>query len=239
MIGAALVFIFFSLSMTVEGSDLSNFMSKYKGDVEKFIMSGYGGGWEMCDLIVTSPFESNPSTDIPNIMGDINLLKTLDIWNILAKSHCLLLLAQAEDNATLTSIIEFGWTAIQHKRVGMMLSLGSNMSLDKGINTTNMPFLIAAQLGRGEEQFLCPTVGNQQAQLQSSMCDQNLALYKGKTIRVGLSTAFIPYGFKTEKGVPDGVDRRFLEVLQDKMDFDVEVVGLSWLASQGFKLVLS
>ena len=231
--------LFFSLSTTVEGSDLSNFMSKYKGGIENFIMVGYGGGWESCDLIVASPIETNLSVDVPYIIGDMNLLKRLNIWNNLAKSHCLLLLAKAKDNATLTAIIKFGWTAIQHKRVGMMLSLGSNMTLDKATNTTNLPFLIAAQLESGEEQFLCPTVGSHQPQLQRKMCYQNLTGYRGKTIRVGFSIAFRPYATMTEDGVPDGVDKRFLKVLQEKMDFDIKIAGMSWQQSHGFKLVQS
>ena len=193
----------------------------------------------MCDIIVVRTAEPITAFEAPLLVGNIKMLKTLNVWNNLAKSHCLLLLAQAENNGTLTAIIEFGWTAIQHKRVGMMLSLGSNVTLDKVTNTTNLPFLIAAQLESGEEQFLCPTVGSRQPQLQCKMCDQSLTGYKGKTIRVGFSIAFRPYATMTEDGVPDGVDKRFLKVLQEKMDFDIKIAGMSWQQSHGFKLVQS
>ena len=220
-------------------SDFSRFVFKYKRDIENFIMAGFGGGWDMCDIIVVDPVDPIPSWEIPHLMGNVKMLNTLDIGNTMGHSHCLLLWAQARDNATLKALIKFGWSTIQHKRVGMMLSLSSNIALDKATNTTNLPFLIAAQLESGREQFMCPVLGSYQPQIQSSICDKNLTDYRGKTIRVGFSIAFRPYGFMTEIGVPDGVDKRFLEVLRSKMDFNIKIAGISWLASHGFKLVPS
>ena len=215
------VLLFHSLSMTsiVEGKNIINVLSVTK--IEKFIMAGYGGGWNTCDIIAVSPspVEHDFLLDTPHLSLELKQLKTLDIRFVLSKSHCILVWAQANDNATMTSIVEFGWTAIQHKRIGMMLRLGTNFTLDKVTNTTKLPFLIAAQLDNGNSQFLCPSLVSHQPLLQQSMCNKDHTDYKGKTIRVGLWVASRPYGYLTEDGVPDGVDKRFLDVLQSKMGF--------------------
>ena len=241
----AILLCFILLSNPVFGRDeFGNFVSKYKAAIESYIMVGYGGGWDMCDFLIVTPLKSDFPSEDPQIVQEIDELKTLDVFNSFASSHCIIVTALAHDNASFSTLIEFGWSAIQHKRVGMILRLGSNLALDKAANITKLPFVIAAQLESGKEQFLCPTVGSYQPLFQLSMCQQHLTDYRGKTIRVPLFIGFYPYGYRVKNiactrncSVPDGVDFRFLKVLQAKMNFTVKISGVYWLQKQAFKLV--
>ena len=216
------------LAAAVQGNDFGSFVSKYKVDVENFIMAGYGGGWDSCDIIAVSPVKPKPSWNVPQLTVDINTLKELDLGSDLLPSYCFLVLAKVKDNATMSAITEFGWTAIKHKRVGMILTLGSDITtLDEARNMRKLPFPIAAHMDSGREQFLCPSVGNQQPLYQHSICEKHLTNYHDKTIRVQLLTESIPLGFMKENGtVPDGVDINILKALQKKMGFKIEIAGL-------------
>ena len=91
---------------------------------------------------------------------DIETLETFDLSSTaLSSSYCLLIVSSVRDKTTLYSLIQFGWKAIQHKRIGMVMSLGNKMTLKGLKNTTKLPFVIASQLGNAKEQFLCPVVG--------------------------------------------------------------------------------
>ena len=221
----ALILLFFGAA--AKGNDFDSFVSKYKVDVQNFVMSGYGGGWITCDIIAISPVKPNPFWNVPQLTVDINKLKALDIGSNLLPSHCFLVLAMVNDNATVSAIIEFGWAAIKHKRVGMILTLGSDMtSLNEVRNMTKLPFFIAARMDSGREEFLCPSVGNQLPLHQHAICEKHLTHYQDKKIRVVLLTESHPLGTMNEDGVPDGVEIKTLQVLQKRMGFKIEIAGL-------------
>ena len=187
--------------------------------MEKYAMVGYGDGWDPCDLLSVSPFNPEPMGGMPTAQMDIDGLKALDISSLFSFSHCLLVTAMVNDNTSMKTIVEFGWTAVQHKRVGMILQLGPNMSLEMAKNTTKLPFAVGAQLADSNEEFLCKAVGMKEPILQQSMCDlsQRTSLL-GKRVRVGLS-GFLPYFYMREDGAPDGVDMRFFRLLYTMMKF--------------------
>ena len=221
---AIIVLLLFSLSISVECRDFNTFVSLYKQNIEDFIMTGYGNGWQTCDIIAVHPLELIFFLDVPHVTIEREKLKILDVdrsldTSAVAKAHCILVLARADNYATISSITEFGWTAIEHKRIGMMLQLGSNLTLDKLTNITKLPFLIAAQLENGEDQFLCPTIESYQPVLQQSMCRKDVADYRGKTIRVAVYTAAKPFGYMTEDGFGEGVDKRFINVVKRQFGF--------------------
>ena len=64
--------------------------------------------------------------------------------------------ARIEDQENFSSLIQFGRVINQKKRVGMLLTLGSNVRLETAYN---VPFLIGAKMDGKEEHFFCPTVG--------------------------------------------------------------------------------
>lgn len=235
--------LFFFLPNPAESSnEFSNFVSTYKTAIENYIMAGYGGGWENCDNILVSPIEPDSSSDIPQVVQEVNQLNTFDVSSTLAHSHCILVIAQAHDNKTLSDLIQFGWSAVQHKRVGMMLKLGSNITLDKAKNTTKLPFLIGAKVDNGKEQFICPRIESYEPLIQQSMCQQHHTNYKGKTIRVGLFSGLRPYGYMNYNSacncsVPDGVEYRFLKDLKATLNFKIKIAGFFWLDEQAFELV--
>lgn len=201
------------------GQDLGTFLAKYSDAIERYIMTGYGESWKHCDLLsVGEPFQQRLSDDSANLHMDVNTFETFDAA-ALSSSYCLLIVSNVKDTTTLYSMIGFGWKAIQHKRIGMVVNLGNNMTLEGLKNTTKLPFIIASKLGNAKEQFLCPVVGRLEPVLKSVMCDQSFTDYKGKHIRVSLYPYITPYATLDKLGRPTGVDIQFLELLQDKMAF--------------------
>ena len=75
---------------------------------------------------------------------------------------------------------------MQHKRAAFVIKMSSGMTLNMAPNITKLPFLVAAELEDGREQFLCPVVGEPEPFLQHSMCDHAYTSYKNKVIRVGV-----------------------------------------------------
>ena len=66
------------------------------------------------------------------------------------------------------------------------MKMGSGLTLDMAANTTKLPFLVAAKLEDGREQFLCPVVGQSVLNLQSSMCNQLQRSFRDKILRVAV-----------------------------------------------------
>ena len=237
------VLLLFSSSIAVECRDFNMFVSLHKRNIEDFIMTGYGNGWETCDIIAVHPREISSFLDVPRLTVKMEKLMTLDVdrssdTSAIVKSHCILVWARADDYSTISSIIEFGWTAIQNKRIGMMLQLGSNLSLGKLTNITNLPFVIAAQQENGKDQFLCPTIESYKPVLQQSMCRKDDADYRGKTIRVAVFTGAKPFGYMTEDGFGEGVDKRFMDVVKEKFGFSTTEI-LFGLVPEGIDLVFA
>ena len=87
---------------------------------------------------------------------------------------------------SLLALVEFGRRVIQHKRIALVVKLGSGVTLNDIKNTHKLPFLIAAELDKGEEQFLCPVIGQPEPWGQQSMCKESYVSTKDKVLRVGM-----------------------------------------------------
>ena len=110
----------------------------------------------------------------------------------------------------------------------MSLRLGSNLTLDMATNITNLPFPIAAQLEGGEEQFLCPDMGESIPKLQSFLSHVPQPIYSKKSIRVGLvGIGSVPFIFKGANGQLDGVSIRLISLLERNMKFKISYVTAS------------
>ena len=214
--------IFLGLQTRSHGQDLGQFVAEHKQAIEAHIMAGYGGGWKECDLLAISPHENDLQHDTPQFVMHMASLKAFDISTGFSNSHCLLITAHVENLQILAEVIEFGWTAVQHKRLGMALSFGFNLNLDMATNITNLPFSIAAQLEGGEVQFIFPHMGESMPKLQSSIRHPT---YRGKSIRVGLvGLGGVPFIFKGANGRLDGVSIRLISLLEKKMKFKIKYV---------------
>ena len=169
----------------VHGSGLEMFAAKHRAAIQEYIMVGYGDGWKHCDILSANP-EASFYKDIPHFAITLEKLLTIDIGSILSSSHCLLALYEVNTHQNLTSIIEFGWKAIQYKRIALILKMGSGLTLDHRINTTKLPFPVAAEVEDEEEQFICPVIGKVEPLLQEHMCENSYVSFEKKTLRIGM-----------------------------------------------------
>ena len=158
------------------------FLARHRDTIENFIMTGYGKGWKNCDIITDAPQGPGFLKSNPLYVMEVNHPKKFDISTSLSKSHCILTSFYVRSNKSLSDLIEFGWTAIQHKRLALVLKMGHGLSLDMAANVTKLPFVIATELWNGRPQFLCPVVGEPEPSLQDSICEKSL---KDKILRVG------------------------------------------------------
>ena len=87
------------------------------------------------------------------------MLNDIDISTLFASSSCLIVSSSVKSNQSLSALIQFGRNVVRYKRIALMLQLNSGIKLDFFNNTKGLPFLIAAQLEGGKEQYLCPLIG--------------------------------------------------------------------------------
>ena len=164
------------------GANGDMFLAKHRKAIESYIMTGYGEGWKSCDTISDTPQGPGFLESDPYYVMEIDHLKSFDISMSLSSSHCVLISFLVRSNQSLSDLIEFGWTAIQHKRLALVLNMAPGLTLEMARNVTKMPFVIATELWNGIPQFLCPVVGLAQPYLQDSICDPSL---NNKVLRVG------------------------------------------------------
>ena len=157
------------------------FLVRHRDAIENFIMTGYGKGWKNCDLITDAPQGPGFLKSNPLYVMEVDHLKNFDISTSLSSSHCILISFYVKSNQSLSDLIEFGWTTIQHKRLALVLKMGPGLSLDMAANITKLPFVIATELWNGQPQFLCPVVGEAEPHLQDYSCDPSI---KNKILRV-------------------------------------------------------
>ena len=170
----------------VHGLGLEMFAAKHRTAIQEYIMVGYGDGWMHCDILSDNPKDVGFYEDIPHFAITLEKLLTIDIGSTLSSSHCLLALYEVNTLQNLTSIIEFGWKAIQYKRIALVLKMGSGLTLDHRINTTKLPFPVAAEVEDEEEQFVCPVIGKVEPLLQEHMCEKSYVSFEKKTLRIGM-----------------------------------------------------
>ena len=161
-------------------------LHKHITAIQEYIMAGYGDGWKHCDIMSSNFEEAGFDEDIPHFAVTQEKLLTIDLGSTLSSSHCILALYEVDTPQNLASIMEFGWKATQHKRIALILKMGSGMTLDQTINTTKLPFLVAAEMENEEERFICPLIGEVEPLLQEHMCDKSYISLEQKTLRIGM-----------------------------------------------------
>ena len=138
-----IIYSVFMFNNFVCGQDFGTFLAKHAKNIENYIMVGYGEGWKSCDLIST--FKSYQLFNSPNFVIDMDKIESIAIGSLLSSATCILIISQASDNETVSGLVEFGKSVAQHKRVGMILKLDSNASLQY-VNFTKIPYLVGAQM---------------------------------------------------------------------------------------------
>ena len=139
------------LACSVDCNSIRTFLDRHISDIENYIMTGYGNGWNQCDEITLDPkFLDNR----PLYLIDQNLINVIQLPNTLASSSCLIVTSQVRSNQSLSALIQFGWNVVRYKRLALVLGMSSDISLDFAKNTTGLPFLIAALLQGGKEELL-------------------------------------------------------------------------------------
>ena len=169
----------------VSGQSPNSFLTKNKDHIENYIMNGYGWGWKHCDVLNDLSQQPNFLDESPKFVMDINMLDRFNIRKSLSSSYCLIIFCHVNSNQTLTDLIKFGWSVVQHRRLALVLTLSQGMTLEMATNITKLPFQVAASRAGGKEQFLCPVIGDINPHLQDTRCDVSHSSYKNKTLRVG------------------------------------------------------
>ena len=221
-----------TLSLGFSGDTFKSFLASHYADIENYIMTGYGDGWKHCDNLILGPDFHRVNGKASTLVMNFETMQSVDISSTFSPAHCLLLVAHINDTKTLSKIIQFGWKTIQHKRIGMLLKMESNMSLDMTRNTTKLPFLVASELTNGTIQFLCPAIGRNEPFLQAHMCEKSHVSLVGKTITVGVYGHW-PY---VHMGYMIGADIMLLNLLKNKMMFDTRI-ELASSFNAAFKVV--
>ena len=180
-------FLFLSLSHPIYGED-NMLLTKYRWEIENYIMTGSTVGGKQCDVIhdLSGPQQPSLFNETPMFVLDIDQLHTLDIQTTFSSSICLLISAHVKTNQSLSDLIKFGWSVVQHKRLALVLKLSPGFTLEMATNTTKLPFLVAARMEEGKEQFLCPVIGEANPRLQNVKCNLTYTSSKNKSLRVAM-----------------------------------------------------
>ena len=173
-------------SSAVNGSGLDTFMAKHGKEIQDYIMTGYGNGWKNCDLMSYNVKEAAYNAGTPQFSITLDRLLTIDMGSRMSSTNCLLALYHVDNLQNLSSVIKFGWKAINYKRVAIILKLGSGLTLDQATNITKLPFPIAAETENGGEQFICPFIGEETPIIQRHMCKRQYVSMEKKLLRVGM-----------------------------------------------------
>ena len=201
------------------GEEQKMFLAKYKSEIQEYAMTGYEKGWKQCDILSANTFLDEGE---PQISMDLDKIKTMNIKSAFSSSHCLLVIYPIASNHELEGILDFGRNASLHVRLALVVKMASGISLDMAVNTTKLPFLVAAELDNQKEQFLCPVVGKNIPSLQGYMCEPSHADYLFKELRIGV-LGVPPYIFPLNNDYTsssfDGVDMRMIMILAKRLKF--------------------
>ena len=221
-------FAIFILLNQALGQQQSNFMGKYKEAIQKHIMIGHEKGWQHCDILSSTP--SNEG--VPQMSMNLDNIKTLNIKSAFENSHCLLVKYDVSSKESLLTLLEFGWNAINHVRLALMIEMHSGITLEMAKNTSKLPFLVAAKSEADIEQFLCPVVGELNPHLVNEMCNPSYLDYKNKTLHVGLMG--VPPDFvMTDTGKIEGASIRMINMISERLKFSPKInVAASYSAAE-------
>ena len=212
----------FLLQQKTLGEEQRMFLEKYRDEIQEYAMTGHEKGWTNCDILSADLFFNE---DQPHISMELDNIQILNVRSNFAFSNCLLVSYQVSSLLSLEKLIDFGRAAIQHIRLALVVKMNSGITLNMITNTTRLPFLIAAELEDGREQFLCPVVGVSHPILEENVCNPSYASYKGKTLRVtfmGVPPNFIMTNATI--GLFDGADIRLMRILERQLNFRGEII---------------
>ena len=242
---ASFCFILLLFSKQSLGQNPGTILARHREQIQRYIMAGHGEGWSNCDLISADPPETKSGFHClsTQFVIDFVMLRKLDINSMLSYSHCLLAAYHIKSKEGLSDILQFGERVFRHKRIALILTLEIGVTLRMANEISKIPFLVAAELKRGGEEFLCPIVGRQEPILQDSMCEEKYASYQNKKLRVGIF-GVIPHVFikgnkytnSVNVGI-DGTDYRLIKLLAEKLKF-VPDVKIPWTFEQGSNMVV-
>ena len=199
------------------GQKIDDFLQQHKENVQNYIMVGHSKSWTQCDVLSSN----SVGDDAPQLLMNFVEFQKLDMRSALSSCHCLLASYHIESQESLSEIMRFGWEVIKHKRVALILSMAKGITLEMATDTDKLPFLVAARLESGGEQFLCPIIGRIKPLIQSDMCEISYVSYKYKKLRIGL------FGISPHlifDGGIDGTDVRLIKLLAEKLKFKPDVV---------------
>ena len=203
---------------TALGQPHNNFLSKYKDDIQKYIMTGHERGWKHCDILSANPSDEG----VPQVSMALDKLPTSNIMLAFEKTQCLLVNYDVTTKASLSTLLDFGKMAINSLRLALVTKLHSGINLEMVTNTSNLPFLVAMESEHGKQKFLCPMVGKSKPLLDVKMCSESFLDYKSKAVRIGLMGLPPDFVF-TSTGHIDGVNMRLIKMMAERMKFKPEI----------------
>ena len=195
-------------------------LTKYKDQIQNYMMTGYESRWHHCDMLSANRYFYE---DLPQITMDLDKIQTLNLKSTFAYSTCLLVHYDVSSKASLSALLEFGWKAINHVRLALLLHMTSGITLEMATNSSNLPYLVAAQLQDGKEQFLCPVVGEVHPRLGQQMCRKSYLHYKNKILRIGLM-GILPDFVMTSTGSIDGTNIKLIKMLVERLRFTPDII---------------
>ena len=202
------------------GQEKNMFLIKHKEAIQNYIMTGHEQGWKQCDILSADRFSYEGT---PHISMDLDKMMTLDTKPAFASSLCLMVTSHVGSMASLEALVDFSSAATQHFRLALVLKMDSGITLDKITNTTKLPFLIAADLGHGKEQFLCPVMGDMEPVLEQKVCNPSYMSYRNKKLRVGLLGILPHFNIKSDGSI-EGANIRIIKLLEGNLNFMADII---------------
>ena len=215
------------LSLGSYGED--QILSKYKGAIQNYIMTGYESTWRHCDMLSANSYFYE---GVPQVTMDLDKIETLNAKSAFSSSACLLVIYDVSSKFDLSTLLEFGQNAINYVRLALVIKMRSGITLEMATNTSNLPYLVAAESQHGMEQFICPVVAEVKPRLRHEMCSPSYLDYKNKVLRIGLMG--IPPDFVlTSTGSIEGVNIQLIKMMAERLKFTPEInIAASFIAAE-------
>ena len=205
------------LSLEVYGQ--GQILAKYKGAIQNYIMTGYESTWRHCDLLSANIYSNE---GVQQVTMDLDKIKTLNVKSVFSSSACLLVIYDASSKSGLSTLLQFGQNAINHVRLALVIKMRAGITLEMATNTSNLPYLVAAESQHGTEQFICPVVAEVKPRLRHEMCSPSYLDYKNKILRIGL-LGFPPDFVLSSTGTIEGVNIRLIKMMAERLKFMPEI----------------
>ena len=210
------------LSCTVQGlqGQENMFLDEYKESIQVYIMTGHESGWKDCDILSYDTV----SYETPQFSIEVDKIENLIKESAFAFSNCLLVNYEVGSEIILSDLLDFGWAAISHVRLALVLKLKADITFGSSmINTTKLPFLVATKSDQSKEQFICPVIGEAEPRFEQEMCKPSFVFYQNKNLRV-TRMGIPPHFILTSDGDIDGTNMRIMRILEDELKFESTIV---------------